>query len=74
MILYSNYFSSLSMQIHTVKVPTKDFNQSPSLKFIMTFQRLLILSIYRRKRNKDNIKVNKCHLESGNYIRYFLIN
>lgn len=54
------------MQIHTVKVPTIDFNQSPSLKFIMTFQRLLILSIYRRKKNKD-IKVNTCHLESGNY-------
>jgi hypothetical protein len=53
------------MQINTVKVSTKDCNQSPSLKFIMTFQRLLILSIYRRKRNKDN-KSNKCYWESGN--------
>jgi len=60
---YSNYFTSLSTQIHTVKVPSNNFNQSPSLKFIMTFQRLLIMSIYRKKRNKDG----KCHCELGNY-------
>jgi len=29
----------------------------------MTFQRLLIMSIYRKKRNKDD----KCHCELGNY-------
>jgi len=29
----------------------------------MTFQRLLIMSIYRRKGNKDD----KCHCELGNY-------
>lgn len=62
-LLFSNYFTSLSMQIHTVKVPSNNFNQSPSLKFIMTFQRLLILSIYCKKINK----VDKCHWESGNF-------
>lgn len=51
------------MQIHTVKVPSNNFHQSPSLKFIMTFQRLLIMSIYRQKNSKDD----KCQWESGNY-------
>lgn len=60
--IYSNYFTSLSTQIHVVKVPLNTFHQSPSLKFIMTFQRLLIMSIYRQKKNKDD----KCHKESGN--------
>lgn len=62
--VYSNYFTSLSIQIHAVKVPSNNFNQSPSLKFIMTFQRLLIMSIYRHQKNKDD----KCHWESGNYL------
>ncbi|XP_060835591.1 E3 ubiquitin-protein ligase HERC2 isoform X3 [Rhopalosiphum padi] len=57
--LLNNYFTSLSTQIHTVKVPSSNFNQSPSLKFIMTFQRLLIMSIYRQKKNKND----KCHCE-----------
>lgn len=51
------------MQIHSVKVPSNNFHQSPSLKFIMTFQRLLIMSIYRQKK----IKNDKCQWESGNY-------
>lgn len=51
------------MQIHTIKVPSNSFNLSPSLKFIMTFQRLLIMSMYRRKKNKDD----KCHWEPGNF-------
>jgi len=50
------------MQIHTVKIPSNNFNESPSLKFIMTFQRLLIMSIYRQKKNDD-----KCHWKTGNY-------
>lgn len=51
------------MQIHTIKVPSNNFHQSPSLKFIMTFQRLLIMTIYRQKNNKDD----KCHWKTGNY-------
>lgn len=63
-IIYSNYFTSLSMQIHTVKVPSNSFQKSPSLKFIMTFQRLLIMSIYHNKKIKDD----KDQSKSGNII------
>jgi len=51
------------MQIHTVKMPSNNINQSPSLKFIMTFQRLLIMSIYHRKKNEDD----KYNWKLGNY-------
>lgn len=52
------------MQIHSLKVPSNSFHPSPSLKFIMTFQRLLIMTIYHKKKNKDD----KCHGKPGNYV------
>ncbi|XP_050428032.1 E3 ubiquitin-protein ligase HERC2 [Adelges cooleyi] len=77
--LLNNYFTSLSTQIHTVKLPTINFKQSPSLKFIITFQRLIIMAIYCHKKTKDDkthdnqdVYNNGAELLFMKYLKHFI--
>ncbi|XP_050522470.1 E3 ubiquitin-protein ligase HERC2 [Daktulosphaira vitifoliae] len=57
--LLNNYFTSISIQIQTMRLPAVNFNQSPSLKFIVTFQRLIIMFLYKPKEFKSNYKTDQ---------------